>query len=1029
MKSHPSFSPFSHFRRAAIFALAALLLIPAATIGAAAQSQITTGTIRGTVTDASGANVPGASITVKNVDTNFERSLESNASGRFVAAQLPPGTYNVTVSMSGFSTLIHEDVTLTVGQTVSLQLGLQVAGVEETVVVTGGPTVDATKIESSSTLNELTIRSTPVRGRKFEDLLTLTPGVSIVQGPDGDEINFNGQRGIFNNISLDGGDYNNGFFGEQVGGQRAQIDIPMDAVKEFQVIASAASAEFGRSAGGFVNVVTKSGTNDVHGNVFYFQRLEKLSGDTSTGEPLTDFHREQFGATVGGPIVEDKQFFFLAFEQIVADLTRPNLSASLGTCPVVGTPNIATDEADIAASTECQRLALLDFFQTTLGQEEGNPVERPIRNSALLLKYDLTLNPENRLSASYSFDRSKNTNETFDVATYGNSANGIEGSSVIQVTNVNFFTNMNANLFNEAHFTYSREDRPRAAVQSNVPADTAMGFATTFRFGAPFFIQPGIDELFWKTQVKDNVTLIKGNHTIKLGGEWIHSLNDQVFRGFFTGRYIFDSVTGFLRYASDPLLGVGFGPTAASCNDGTWGDITTAATCASGFSGGPLLLYLQGADRDGIATDAAGASTITNEEFAIFVQDKWQVTPRLNLSFGLRWAAQMMPDTVDPTTTAFAPFLNDTTTPTVLGPGFPSDGTIPDQTDMIQPRIGLAFDVTGNGKSVIRASWGIYNARQNMLSQVGSVTTNGLQQQTIFRDTSLIGLLLGFGLPTAEVVPIWPGLTTPAPLAPGTFPSFSGVRVFHRDYENPRIYTGNVAFEHEFTQDWIVYLDGTISNGTRLPRFIDVNHGSRGAPFGPDLGEVFVTTSLGQSTYNGVTFGMRKKFSDGYQLEWNYTWSEDMDDDSNERDPFTDRSVTPDPNNLAANFSLSDRDITHKFNLVGTFELPSGVNLSTRVQSRSAQPISEFDAFGGIINRNIFRKDNEFFSFDWRIERPFHFGGEKYSVIPVFEMFNSFNNDNNINPLTSPGLFNFDGFLRQGVGDPLQIQLAVKVVF
>ena len=135
-----------------------------------------------------------------------------------------------------------------------------------------------TRTEASNTLNETTISTTPILGRKFEDLLTLTPGVSIVQGPDGDEITFNGQRGMYNNVSLDGGDYNNGFFGEQLGGQRAAIDITLEAVKEFQVVASGANAEFGRTAGGVVNVITKSGTNELHGSLFHFQRLEGLTG-------------------------------------------------------------------------------------------------------------------------------------------------------------------------------------------------------------------------------------------------------------------------------------------------------------------------------------------------------------------------------------------------------------------------------------------------------------------------------------------------------------------------------------------------------------------------------------------------------------------------------------------------------------------------------------------------------------------------------------------------------------------------------
>src|SRR5262249_34046768 len=207
--------------------------------------------------------------------------------------------------------------------------------VQERVTITATPTVDTVKTEASTTLNETAVGSTPILGRKFEDLLTLTPGVSVVQGPDGDEINFAGQRGIFNNVSFDGGDYNNGFFGEQLGGQRAAIDIPLDAVKEFQVVATGATAEFGRTAAGIINVISKSGTNEVHGSVFHFQRLEALTANTSEGKPLKDFHREQFGGAIGGPIKKDKAFFFGAFEGIRETLTRANLSDPLAPpCPI-----------------------------------------------------------------------------------------------------------------------------------------------------------------------------------------------------------------------------------------------------------------------------------------------------------------------------------------------------------------------------------------------------------------------------------------------------------------------------------------------------------------------------------------------------------------------------------------------------------------------------------------------------------------------------------------------------------------------
>src|ERR1043166_8617767 len=250
-----------------------------------AQTQITTGTIQGTVVDANGAVVPGANVEIRNRDTNFSRSLTTDEDGRFVAPLLQPGNYSVTVSKQGFATTVLENTALTVGQALTIPFSLKISTVEERVTVTTTPTVDTAKTEVSTTLNEVAVSTTPILGRKFEDLLTLTPGVSITQGPDGDEINFAGQRGIFNNVSLDGGDYNNGFFGEQLGGQRAAIDITLEAVKEFQVVATGASAEFGRTAGGVINVITKSGTNEVHGSAFYFQRLEALTANTSDGKP------------------------------------------------------------------------------------------------------------------------------------------------------------------------------------------------------------------------------------------------------------------------------------------------------------------------------------------------------------------------------------------------------------------------------------------------------------------------------------------------------------------------------------------------------------------------------------------------------------------------------------------------------------------------------------------------------------------------------------------------------------------------
>src|SRR5438067_1176171 len=370
-----------------------------------AQSQITTGVIDATVVDTTGAVLPGVDVEVRNVDTNLTRTLTTDRDGRFVALQLPPGRYTVTFKLSGFATLVQENVVVTIGEAARLAPSMKLSGVAETVTVTTqAPTVETTRTASASTLDQTTIESTPILGRKFEDLLTLTPGVSVVQGPDGDEITFAGQRGVFNNISLDGGDYNNGFFGEQMGGQRAAIDITLEAVKEFQVVASGANAEFGRTAGGVVNVITKSGTNQIKGSLFHYQRLQGLTSNTSDGKPLQDFHREQFGGTVGGPLTRDKAFYFLAIEGVRENLVRPNLSEAIGApCPV-SAPTLAANEALIAGSADCQRLALLQFFQSSRGQDEGQPVSHQIDNTAVLGKVDVHLTPSHNLPAAYNFD-------------------------------------------------------------------------------------------------------------------------------------------------------------------------------------------------------------------------------------------------------------------------------------------------------------------------------------------------------------------------------------------------------------------------------------------------------------------------------------------------------------------------------------------------------------------------------------------------------------------------------------------------
>src|SRR5881296_4500333 len=292
----------------------------------AAQSQATTGVIRGTVTDPSGTAVAGATVALRETRTGFQRQVATNERGIFVAPLMPLGVYDVGARAVGFSEARRTGVRLGVGETVNLNLPLAAVQLQAVVVEATQSVVEATKVENSTRLPNAAVSRLPNNGRNYLNLTLLTPNVAIVQGPDGDELSIGGQKGIHNNVSVDGADFNNPFFGEQRGGQRPPFTFNLDAVQEIVVTSSGANAEFGRSSSGFVNVITKSGTNLLHGSLHYFGKFDAISGTPEHTFPSgtvqtfdPDFNQHQFGFTLGGPLKRDKAFFFVAYDQQIYD--------------------------------------------------------------------------------------------------------------------------------------------------------------------------------------------------------------------------------------------------------------------------------------------------------------------------------------------------------------------------------------------------------------------------------------------------------------------------------------------------------------------------------------------------------------------------------------------------------------------------------------------------------------------------------------------------------------------------------------
>jgi len=865
---------------------------------ATAQST-TTGSIGGVVSNPNKEVVSGASVTVKNTGTNKEDTATTDDTGRFKVANLQPGTYSVTVNASGFSPMTSENVVVEVGRETGLEVSLSVGPVTGTVDVSAeAPVINTTQQDFSSNINQTSINELPINGRRWSNFALLTPGAV----PDGTFglISFRGISGLLNNNTIDGGDNNQAFFAEERGRTRISYSVSQAAIREFQVNTSSYSAEYGRSAGGVVNAITKSGTNEFHGGAFYYQRNNKWGARnplavrqelingvfTPVGYKPKDV-RHQFGGTIGGPIVKDKAFFFFSYDQQKRNFPGLAVFGQNGFLNLSQTNRTALINRGL---TNAQIDSTLNFLSTLSG-----PVPRTGDQKLFLPKVDWTINDANTLTVSYNRLR---WNSPAGIQTQATNTRAVDnfGDDFVQIDalNAKLASTLSSTLLNEFRFQWGRDNEfqfsqppipgePTTAIGGRSPQTILVG-STTFSFGMPEFLERASfpDERRW--QFADTVTLTAGNHTLKWGGD-INFVKDIINNLRFSGgefNYT-GATTGLPDFIVDYVNFTSNGAIRALSN-GTLNTNPIGRCVSSVTVGGVATFRRAGKCYAGNFNQGFGVLGLTMKttDLNYFIQDDWRVTPRFTLNLGLRYEYQLNPDPIN------------------VNPALPQTNNKVDDRNNFGPRIGFAYDLNGDGKTSVRGGWGIYYGRvinstvYNTLVNTGVGTDRG-QRQFTTSATNLPAACSGIAADDCTLLPIYPNLL------PATNPPVGAVQYFADNFQLPQIHQWDLIVEREISRNTVVSASYLGSFGNSLPNFVDTNlpAPSRRVALnivgGPFAGQTYLTpiftgprpnTAFAQITeirsdvvskYHALVLQANRRLTKGLQFQANYTLSRASD--------------------------------------------------------------------------------------------------------------------------------------------------------
>ena len=842
----------------------------ALTVTASAFAQITAATISGTIKDETGGVLPGVTVEIKNLDTSQSRTAVTDGNGYFTIAGLPPGRYEARATLQGFATVVESDIRLAVAQQAALNITMKVSAAAETINVVGAATlVDTQSAALSAVVTEKTIEQLPLNGRNYIDLALLQPGVASFYEKDsnassnrGTKFNVNGMGFRSNSYLLDGANMR-GYAGTATV-SAAETTLGVETIQEFRVVTNAYSADYGRAMGGVISLVTKSGTNDVHGSAFEFFRDSAMDARNffDRGDEPPAFTRHQFGGSFGGPLRRDRVFFFGGVERLHEDLGITNITT---------VPTDAVRSGALGAINPAVR-PYLNLYPRPNGRELSPSIaeyiyefNQPTRENFVQGRADMSWTDKDAVFVRYTYDGADQS------IPLGFAEYGTDSVSRNQFVTAEYKRIVTPALLSTVRFSHSRlrfeqlpvgasaPDLAFVAGQDLIGVLTVPGY-TNLGGGAT---NPSTNNSFYWT-FSDDVAYSRGKHLLKAGALIEHLRTNKLTATNVRGTYTFPSLAGFLDGAPNRFVGV--------------------------------------------APGARLERVRPNTLFGFYLQDDFRAFSRLTLNLGLRYEFYTLPREADGLDTALIDIFTDRTfTEGALFANNPSRGNL-------APRLGFAWDVGGDGRTAVRGGIGVYHDTDgpfNSAFGIAAFSPPFAATSTINNPTFPRVPISSASVPSARTIDF--NIKQPY----GVTYNASVQRQIVGDVVVTVGYAGSRAHHLISAVEANPVIPQISSDGTK---FFPAGAPRRNAAFGP----IDYRTNGGESEYNSLQLVAQKRFSRRYQVQANYTFGKVTDNlQAQLNADVTNSSVYPqDPFDREIDRARADFDVRHIFSTNFVWDLP-----------------------------------------------------------------------------------------------------------